>query len=406
MEEIRFEIPLDGLLIRTVVIKNGVYSVEYSLKDYKKEEEDDDGLSLDLSDDTIVIGDPDFEQFLDNDEFISDEVEKAILPSILSGIKRAVQYFKGFFGRWITLKGGKRIFLRVKEKTQSDITTSDLKEAANAFQSLPLSVRKSLGSVQLKNRNIVERFIEGSTIAKLLRKERPLKDLYGRSGYRVSYFKQTSKTELIDVPPVKKKGKVAAWAGINVDGTRKYLRDEKGRIVMSEVDRIVKLGYMKRIVSESNSYYIIPGRIKTLESLARSGRIPGGVRGTIKRPGLDVADFVNRGGGYAIFPNKATSSDAVNFYLDRFVNVTGREKGVTSAAERMRLLLRNKVTPDMKLDDIYKIDIVASKDNFAELYMLYRRRNNKYKTMWASVERNHPVTVATFLKILEVLEAK
>ncbi len=284
---------------------------------------------------------------------LSPELEKSVFD-LFGHILTVV---RGFFGRWVTLKGGRRIFVKIKNTFNSDVTSKDARSAGLAFKKLPLAARKKIRRMRVQDRNIVEKILPEKTIPFLTRKK----------GYRVGAFDP----------------------------------------VTSELT-------------------IRPGRLRVLNSLTQSPTtLIGGKR--IKKPVIDVGDLVNRGGGRAMFPSfkEVGSSTKIPpaFKIVRgkrvgikqtgkvvdtklFVFNTGAEGGVTRLAEKTRLQMARTTafnTTDRQTDIMLH---AAGQENFSELFMIYTRRNSKFRTDWNRIKRTHPQSVKAFLNLLEDLNAK
>lgn len=399
-----------------------------------------DTIILRLDDDPLPL--PSDYEFVfieeeDNVASTSDEIEKGLLSAMGAVGGKVVQFFRGFFGRWVTLENGRRIFIKLKGIFGSDVRAADTRMATTAFKKLPLSIRKAMGSVQVKSRNIVERIMEGTTVARLLGKERPFyhqSGFIGKAGYRVSFFKQMISSTRVNIPGffrnvterVRRSPKweirafkVEAYERKPDGGYQKVWKTVRKKVLSTggfdyETSKRWIPPTSRNIVTESNSFYIVPGRLRVLEELQRSGKIPIGGK-LVKRPGLDITDIVNRGGAYSLYPSYKTASSAIEGWLDRMVYQTNKEGGVSQTVEKTRRVLRSSLTkeeltqtglPKSSITKVKTIEHAIARENFAELYMIYSRRNGKFKTVWNNLQKTHPYTVEVFNHLIGDLNAQ
>lgn len=336
----------------------------------------DEPFALSSIEDFIILEEDDVGYIFD------DNIEK----SVISALGNVYDYFKGFFGRWVTFNG-RAVFIKVKNRLfSSDIAQKEARMAADAFKKLPAIARHNLQRIQLKERNILELILPDNTTARLLGK-----DFIGKKGYRVSIFNSSVQATVMKRPTLTKPIEV---------------RDPlSGKLVSQEHDKSMRSASTQKVFNQKNTLTIIPGRLRTLEGFARSKTtlLSSGKR--IKRPALDVADYVYRGGGYAMFPHISNASSALRIFMDRFADLTKKEGAVTRAAEKARLAITGPHKGGV-LDNIISSEMAASRVNFADLYMIYQRRASKYKTTWNNLQKSHPETLNLFERMLGLLDAK
>jgi len=293
---------------------------------------------------------------------IPDGVDMIELPpelekSVFDLFGHILTIVRGFFGRWVTLKGGRRIFVKIKNTFTSDVVTKEARAAARTFKDLPLAARKKIRRMRVRDRNIVEKILPEKTVPFLTRKK----------GYRISIFDPTTNDLIIRPGRLRVLNSLTQAPKALIGGKRVK------KPVLDINDIVNRAGGRAMFPSfkEVGSSTKIPPAFKIVR----------GKRVGIKQTGKVVDTKV-------------------------FVFNTGNEGGVTRLAEKTRLqMVRDNAfntTPrqtDMMLHN-------AGSENFAELFMIYTRRKSKFRTDWNRVKTTHPQSVKSFLNLLEDLNVK
>ncbi len=184
-------IPINGKLIRSKdnpklflqnlpnIYKNGYVQALNPNSTIKKSDVEE--VITFMFDDVPAIQLP--EGFEEQFPVIPDGVDMIELPtdlekSIFDLFGHILTVVRGFFGRWVTLRGGRRIFIKIKNTFTSDVTTKDARAASLAFKNLPLAARRKIRRLEVRDRNIVEKILPEKTPPFLTRKK----------GYRVGSF--------------------------------------------------------------------------------------------------------------------------------------------------------------------------------------------------------------------------
>lgn len=333
------------------------------------------------------------------EEFEIADEEQEIEKGLISVVGKVLAFFRGLFGRWVTV-GGRPIFIKLKGLFSSEVSVREARTAATAFKRLPRNMRVGLGNVKVSNRNIVERLLPQKTPPFLV----------GKKLFRVS--KMTHKQTLAFSFPkssgiITRTLKVRGPAGITAQTTKGFLNTQ--RKFVSLPDDAVEAstfyrgpGYTtvvkgkrkfipffdgpKQTTIVTPKLTIWPGRLRALGALKKGGK---------RSAQLGIADVVNRSGGRSIFPTAGTKvTEGMEFNLSRFGQVTTKEGGVTTYAERLRRQLIRGQGKTIERD--------GAIENFGELFMLFKRRNSKFRGQWNALQKTHPETINRFFTLMEL----
>jgi len=153
-------------------------------------------------------------------------------------------------------------------------------------------------------------------------------------------------------------------------------------------------GGPKQVSTASTTLTILPGRLQVLSRLKGKQQLflPG------FGSGLDVTDIVNRAGGRSVFPTSQTTlNQGISFVIARFEETVAKERGVTRAAERVRQRFLR-----LERVGVSGTRRSAANENFAELFMLFQRKDTKYRAQWIALQKTHPETLKRFFDLMEI----
>jgi len=338
-----------------------------------------------------------------------EDIEKGLL----SFLGKQVTFFAGKVGNWVTIRG-RPIFIRLKGIFKSDVATADVKQASTAFKKLPRNMRVGLGSVHVRGRSFVERAFPEKTVIRVL----------GKEIFQVSKLKVKSRINFVFPPAPKFIERVRKVAdpknpGKRIDETTFGFTNKQNKFIGLPKDAIEDKTFLggpgyttvvegkrkfipffpegpKQVTTTSTTLTILPGRLQALARLRGGQQPPLPGFGS----GLDITDIVNRAGGRSVFPTPDTKlNKGLAFVIERFEDTVGKERGVTRAAERVRrrfVALERVDVPGTRRN--------AANENFAELFMVFQRKDTKYKAQWAALQKSHPETVKRFFSLMEIFD--